>query len=133
MSTTFAIFVIEFFKEGIKMTFSEKSRELRASYSLTQAELAKAINLSRSCISMIEIGKNEPTASTLIAYSKYFNLSIDYLLDLKDDELKSNNDYILNSYTLSEKEKKHIENLRKLPAETQSYIFGLVENLAVSG
>lgn len=63
------------------MAFSDKSRELREEYQLTQAELAKAINLSRSCISMLEIGINEPTANTLIAYSNYFNIPIDELLE----------------------------------------------------
>ena len=63
------------------MAFSDKSRELREEYGITQAELAKALKLSRSCISMIEIGKNEPTASTLIAYANYFNLPIDELVE----------------------------------------------------
>lgn len=47
------------------MAFSDKSKELREEFGITQAELAKALKLSRSCISMIEIGKNEPTANTL--------------------------------------------------------------------
>lgn len=63
------------------MAFANKSRELREEFGITQAELAKAINLSRACISMIEIGKNEPTANTLIAYANYFKMPIDELLD----------------------------------------------------
>lgn len=73
--------MLKFLSEVIKMAFSDKSRELREEYQLTQAELAKAINLSRSCISMLEIGINEPTANTLIAYSNYFNIPIDELLE----------------------------------------------------
>lgn len=63
------------------MAFSDKSRELREEFQITQSELAKAIKLSRSCISMIEIGKNEPTASTLIAYANYFKIPVDELLE----------------------------------------------------
>lgn len=63
------------------MAFSNKLKELREEHNITQAELAKALQLSRSCISMIEIGKNEPTASTLIAYANYFNLPIDELVE----------------------------------------------------
>lgn len=62
------------------MTFAEKSKELREEFGITQTQLANALKLSRSCISMIEIGRNEPTASTLIAYANYFNLPIDELL-----------------------------------------------------
>ncbi len=62
------------------MTFADKSKELRAENGITQGELAKELNLSRSCISMIEIGRNEPTASTLIAYANFFGLPIDELL-----------------------------------------------------
>ena len=34
---------------------------------------------------MIEIGKNEPTANTLIRYADFFECSTDYLLDREDD------------------------------------------------
>ena len=34
---------------------------------------------------MIEIGKNEPTAKTLIAYADFFGCSIDYLCGREDD------------------------------------------------
>lgn len=63
------------------MAFSNKSKELREEFNLTQAKLAKELNISRSCISMIEIGKNEPTATTLTAYADFFKISIDELLE----------------------------------------------------
>ena len=34
---------------------------------------------------MIEIGKNEPTANTLIRYADFFECSTDYLLGREDD------------------------------------------------
>ena len=67
------------------MTFSEISRYLRKEKGLSQVELAKALNVSKACISMIEIGKNEPTAITLIKYADFFECSIDYLLGREDD------------------------------------------------
>ena len=67
------------------MTFSEMSRYLRKEKGLSQVELAKALNVSKACISMIEIGKNEPTAITLIKYADFFECSIDYLLGREDD------------------------------------------------
>lgn len=67
------------------MTFAERSRYLRKEKGLSQVELAKALNVSKACISMIEIGKNEPTAITLIKYADFFKCSIDYLLNRADD------------------------------------------------
>ncbi|MGN1052846.1 MAG: helix-turn-helix domain-containing protein [Candidatus Scatosoma sp.] len=67
------------------MTFSEMSKSLRQEKKITQIQLAEALQVSKACISMIEIGKNEPTANTLIKYADYFNVSTDYLLGRSDD------------------------------------------------
>lgn len=67
------------------MTFAEKSKYLRKERNLSQVQLADALNVSKACISMIEIGKNEPTANTLIRYADFFECSTDYLLDREDD------------------------------------------------
>ncbi|MBO5280312.1 MAG: helix-turn-helix transcriptional regulator [Clostridia bacterium] len=67
------------------MTFAEKSKYLRKEKKLSQVQLAQALNISKACISMIEIGKNEPTANTLIRYADFFECSTDYLLDREDD------------------------------------------------
>ena len=67
------------------MNFAEKSKLLRKERNLSQVKLAEALNLSKACISMIEIGKNEPTANTLIRYADFFECSIDFLLDREDD------------------------------------------------
>lgn len=67
------------------MTFSEISKNLRKEKKLSQVDLAKALNVSKACISMIEIGKNEPTANTLTRYADFFQCSTDYLLGREDD------------------------------------------------
>lgn len=67
------------------MGFSDISKNLRAEANLSQIELAKKLGISKACISMIEIGKNEPTAKTLIAYADFFGCSIDYLCGREDD------------------------------------------------
>lgn len=75
------------------MSFAERSKYLRKEKGLSQVELAKALNISKACISMIEIGKNEPTAITLIKYADFFQCSVDYLLERTDESteiIKSN-------------------------------------------
>ena len=67
------------------MDFSERSKYLRKENGLSQVQLAEALKVSKACISMIEIGKNEPTANTLIRYADFFQCSTDYLLGREDD------------------------------------------------
>ena len=42
------------------------------------------LNISREALSYYENGKRNPDVSMLIAMSKYFNVSIDYLITGKD-------------------------------------------------
>lgn len=56
-------------------------KELRQANELTQNKLAQILNISRSTIAMYETGASEPDNETLKKIAKYFNVSIDYLLD----------------------------------------------------
>lgn len=67
------------------MTFSETSKALRKEKGLSQVQLAKALKVSNGCIAMIETGKNEPTANTLLKYADFFQCTTDYLLGREDD------------------------------------------------
>lgn len=106
-------------------------KELRKEKNLSQDEIANAIGTSQTNIGRWEKGINEPTSSFVIKLADYFGVSIDYLLG-REDDLGNISISSAPAFELTENEKKHITNLRKLPTETQSYIFGLVANLAVS-
>ena len=67
------------------MTFSERLKELRNWHDLSQMELSKATGLSQSAIAKWELNKTEPTASALIALSRFFGESVDFLLGLQDE------------------------------------------------
>ncbi len=67
------------------MAFSDISKNLRKENNLSQVQLAERLKISKACISMIEIGKNEPTANTLIRYADYFHCTTDYLLGREDE------------------------------------------------
>lgn len=67
------------------MNFSEISKSLRKEKGLSQMQLAEALKVSNGCIAMIEIGKNDPTANTLLKYADFFQCSTDYLLGREDD------------------------------------------------
>lgn len=55
-------------------------KELRMQKKLTQTGLAMEIGCSQNLISKIELGKVKPTSDILKSLSKFFNVSIDYLL-----------------------------------------------------
>lgn len=65
-------------------TFGEKLRYLRQEKNINQIQLAKELDVGKSIISLWEQNKCEPTLSKLIAMSKFFGVSIDYLAGLED-------------------------------------------------
>lgn len=62
------------------MSFGTNLKKIRQDNNLTQEELAKKINTSRSNIANYENDKNMPSIDVLEKLSKVFNCSIDYLL-----------------------------------------------------
>lgn len=56
-------------------------KNLRHSYNMTQTEFADSIGVNRNMIAQIEWGNQLPTIKTIIALSKCYKLSTDYLLD----------------------------------------------------
>ncbi len=103
------------------MNFSEISKMLRKSRNLTQEALAKELQTSKSCISMIEIGKNEPTANTLLRYADYFQCSTDFLLGREDDFGNTTTAPLLLEAVTTE-EQLLLRRYRKLNANNQSYV-----------
>lgn len=65
--------------------FKDVIKDLRESQEMSQYELAQELQVSQSAIAKWELGKTEPSASALISISKYFNVSVDYLLELVDE------------------------------------------------
>jgi SOS-response transcriptional repressor LexA len=66
------------------MPFKNKIKILRNESGLSQEQLAKILNFSRTTISAYESGRNEPSYEVLKVISDYFDVSVDYLLDKSD-------------------------------------------------
>lgn len=62
------------------MNFGQILKQLRITKGLTQNELAKILDVSKSNISKYEAGSVEPNMSVLIRISEYFEVSVDCLL-----------------------------------------------------
>lgn len=59
---------------------ANRVRDLRRELDMTQAELAKAVNMSASAIAMMERGDCGITSNNAVILCKFFNCSIEYLL-----------------------------------------------------
>lgn len=61
---------------------------LRQGFGMSQAELAKRLHISPSAVGMYEQGRREPSVQILIALSKVFGVSLDYLLSGQVDTVR---------------------------------------------
>ncbi len=64
---------------------AERLLTLRKERHLKQTELAKELGLSISGYCRYEYGEREPTASVIVRMARYFGVSSDYLLGLRDE------------------------------------------------
>ena len=55
-------------------------KEIRKLKKLSQQKVALDLNISRECLSYYENGKRQPSLELLVDMSKYFNVSINYLI-----------------------------------------------------
>ena len=65
--------------------FATRVKELRKQKRLSQTELGEVLGLTHKSISTIESGVRGTTIEKLILLAKFFNISTDYLLGLKDE------------------------------------------------
>ena len=67
------------------MNLNEALKRCRKLRKVTQKQAAVAADVSESMYQFYEYGRNEPTASVLIALADYFDVSLDYLVGRSDD------------------------------------------------
>ena len=60
--------------------FKERLKELRIEKNVSQLELAKVVNMSKMAISHWESGHSEPSITQLKELSRFFGVSVDYLI-----------------------------------------------------
>ena len=59
-------------------------KEVRKRKGYNQLKVAMDLNISRESISLYETGKRSPDIDMLVRFSKYFDVSIDYLITGKE-------------------------------------------------
>ena len=64
--------------------FGERLAELRKEKGFSQRELSKHIKITQATIARWEAKTQEPLADNIIEVAKYFEVSTDYILGVKD-------------------------------------------------
>lgn len=64
--------------------FGKKLKDLRMENGLTQRELGEKLGYCNQTVSFWESGRREPDLDALVAVAKFFDVSVDYLLGLKE-------------------------------------------------
>lgn len=63
-------------------------RVLRAEHSLSQADLADQLNVSRQTINALETGKYLPSLALAFKIARLFHMTIEEVFEPEDDDLK---------------------------------------------
>lgn len=66
--------------------FKDMLKYLRSRENLSQAELATKLGISKSTVSMYEVGKRQPDFETLEAIADFFNVDMNFLLGKSTSE-----------------------------------------------
>lgn len=88
------------------MAFHQMIKERRKQLGMTQEELAKELNVSRSAISNWEIGRNYPDITTLIELAQMYQVSLD---ELFYDDID-----LVNKFAEDNKKKEQLKKVNKL-------------------
>lgn len=93
---------------------ANRIKEIRKSRNITQEKIAELLNLSENQIYKIESGKSGCTLDNVIIISEVLNVSIDYLLLGKNQDLQMSSNVEKLIYLLSECPEEQVEFVNKI-------------------
>ncbi len=70
---------------------SKRIRELRIDHDLKQGEMGAALGITQNMVSNYENGR-EPPYETVLAYARYFHVSVEYLLGVTNEPVRVEQD-----------------------------------------
>lgn len=73
------------------MSFGEKLTQLRKEKGMSQEDLANSLNVSRQAVSKWESNNSYPETDKIVAICKFFNVSMDEIIGLKEGRRKKDN------------------------------------------
>lgn len=99
------------------LNIGERITQLRKQLNLSQDELAKKAEVSRTIIGNYERNANTPSIEVLAKLAKVFNVTVDFLIG--EGELSSFDKDVL----------KRLEDIEKLDSDTKQHLFFLIDNV----
>ncbi len=69
------------------VNFGNKLRTLRKEAGMTQTELARLLNISKSVVSYYELQERTPSPDVLVQLAEVFHVTTDYLLGIEHKKL----------------------------------------------
>ena len=115
------------------MEFGDRIKELRLECKLSQQELASAVKISKSSISMYENNNRMPEIETFEALADFFNVDMDYLKGKSD--IKRKNLYEGLGKTLLNPDKddeillEMLRDIRNMTSEQQEKLKSIIKSL----
>lgn len=83
---------------------ADRIRYLRNRQGLSQTELARLLNITRSSVNAWELGISMPSTSNIITLTHIFHVSADYLLELEKSSHSPEDILDLTEFTQDEKD-----------------------------
>ncbi|PKV50681.1 DNA-binding XRE family transcriptional regulator [Aquimarina sp. MAR_2010_214] len=99
------------------LDIGSKIISLRKKHSLSQSDLAKKVDVSRTIIGNYERNENAPSVDILLKIAKVFDVSVDYIIG--EGQLSTYDKEVL----------KRIEDIEQLDQDTKSKLFFLIDNV----
>lgn len=109
-------------RNKVRNMLSRNLKKMREFKGITQAELANVLGITQQAVARWERNKSEPDADTLKRLSKFFKVSIDYLLDNEDNH----------SPTFNDDEVKLVYDYRNLNGDGRRLLFGIIDSLRLT-
>ena len=71
--------------KGVVKMIADRIKSLREQKNMTQADLAKKLNITRSSVNAWEMGISVPSTTYIVELAQLFHVSTDYLLGLEQN------------------------------------------------
>lgn len=106
---------------------ADRLKKLRQENKITQKKLALELGVSRSLIGMIESGQQDGGRELTKKVAQYFNVSIDYLEGLTDDNKTTERETLVSNFLSFLVESGVITDPNNIDKKTQDMIFNMVK------
>ena len=73
-------------KKYTNKVWTDRMLYLRVLNNLTQAEVARVLNISQVAYRMYEMGKRRIPVDKLVALARFYHVSVDYLVGIKNEQ-----------------------------------------------